>query len=132
MLNRIVLIGRLTADPELRHTQTGKPVAKFTLAVDRTFKDANGKLQVDFINVVVWGKIGELSAQYLAKGKVAAVDGRLEIQSYDAKDGTKRQAAQVVADQVRFLTPRTEGNAPSDAGYLSGDVDAMNPDDLPF
>lgn len=105
MLNRIVLIGRLVRDPELRYTQSGKANCTFTLAVDRVFKDANGERQTDFIDIVVWGKIAESSANYLSKGKLAAVDGRLQIRTYEAKDGSKRKAAEVVAETVRFLTP---------------------------
>ncbi len=141
MLNRIVLIGRLTRDPELRSTQTGRAVCTFSLAVDRGWQSADGTRETDFINIVVWGKPAETSAQYLSKGKMAAVDGRLQIRNYEAKDGSKRQAAEVVADNVRFLSPR-EGSAlggGNGSGYSAGYGDdqfndnmPMTSDDLPF
>lgn len=108
MLNRIVIIGRLTRDPEMRQTPSGTAVCTFTLAVDRSFKSANGERETDFIPVVAWRQLGENCAQYLAKGKLAAVDGRLQIRTYQAQDGSKRTAAEVVAENVRFLSPKSE------------------------
>lgn len=124
MLNRIVLIGRLTKDPELRYTPNGKPVASMTLAVDRAFKGANGEKETDFINIVVWGKQAESSAEYLAKGKLAAVDGRLQIRTYDGTDGQKKWITEVVADNVRFLSPKTE--------QIAGDEINFSDEDIPF
>jgi single-strand DNA-binding protein len=142
MLNRIVLIGRLTRDPELRFTQNGKAVCSFTLAVDRGFTSRDGNRETDFINIVVWDKQGENCAQYLAKGRLAAVDGRLQIRSYDDKEGQRRTAAEVVAESVRFLSPKEGGSgsmsAPSSSfggGFGSGasaDDMPMTSDDLPF
>lgn len=130
MLNRIVLIGRLTKDPELRHTQSGKAVCAFTLAVDRPYLANNGNREADFINIVVWNKTAENCAQYLAKGKLAAVDGRLQIRSYDGQDGQRRYITEVIADNVRFLSPKSEGSQQEawigDSGYNSP------ADDLPF
>ena len=108
MLNRIVIIGRLTRDPEMRQTPSGTAVCAFTLAVDRSFKSANGERETDFIPVVVWRQLGETCGRYLAKGKLAAVDGRLQIRTYQAQDGSKRTAAEVVADNVRFLSPKSD------------------------
>ena len=116
MLNRIVIIGRLTRDPELRSTASGIPVATFTLAVDRTYKSASGERETDFIPVVVWRQQAETCGRYLSKGKMAAVDGRLQIRTYEAQDGSKRTAAEVVADNVRFLSPKDSGSAGS-SGY---------------
>lgn len=141
MLNRIVLIGRLTADPELRFTQSGIAVATFTLAVDRNFKNAAGERETDFIDIVVWRQQAENCANYLSKGKLAAVDGSLRIRTYEAKDGSKRKAAEVVADNVRFLSPR-EGGAgggnyqsaspvPEASPFVAG-ADMVGDDDLPF
>ncbi|TCP52208.1 single-strand DNA-binding protein [Tumebacillus sp. BK434] len=110
MLNRIILIGRLTADPELRYTPSGTAVAQFTLAVDRQRSNQNGERETDFINIVVWQKLGELCAQYLRKGRLAAVDGRLQIRSYENKEGQKVRVAEVVADNVRFLERADMGN----------------------
>ena len=103
MLNRIILIGRLTADPELRYTASGTPVAQFTLAVDRQRSNQQGEKETDFINIVVWQKQAELVAQYLHKGRLAAVDGRLQIRSYENKEGQRVRVAEVVAESVRFL-----------------------------
>lgn len=130
MLNRIVLIGRLTKDPELRYTQSGKAVCAFTLAVDRPYVGADGNKETDFINIVVWNKTAENCAQYLGKGKLAAVDGRLQIRSYDGQDGQRRYVTEVIADNVRFLSPKSEGSQQEawigDSGYNSP------ADDLPF
>lgn len=104
-MNRVVLIGRLTRDPELRYTNNGTPTASFTLAVDRSYKNEAGERETDFIDVVVWRQMAEHCANYLAKGKLAAVDGKLQIRAYTAKDGSKRKAVEVVADTVRFLSP---------------------------
>lgn len=116
MLNRIVLIGRLTRDPELRFTPNGHAVCSFTLAVDRPFTNQDGNREADFINIVVWNKQGENCAQYLAKGRLAAVDGRLQIRSYDGNDGQRRYVTEVIADNVRFLSSRNE----SGNGYETG------------
>ena len=123
MLNRIVIIGRLTRDPEMRQTPSGTAVCTFTLAVDRSFKSANGERETDFIPVVVWRQLGETCGRYLAKGKLAAVDGRLQIRSYKDKDGNNRIAAEVVADNVRFLSPKSD----------DGEVDLAPPlDEIPW
>lgn len=127
MLNRIVIIGRLTRDPEMRQTPSGTAVCTFTLAVDRSFKSANGERETDFIPVVAWRQLGENCAQYLAKGKLAAVDGRLQIRTYQAQDGSKRTAAEVVAENVRFLSPKSEPSVDD------SEVDLAPPlDDIPF
>lgn len=110
MLNRIVIIGRLTRDPELKTTTNGTAVASFTLAVDRTYKNANNERETDFIPVVVWRQQAETCARYLSQGKMAAVEGRLQLRSYEDKEGHKRTAAEVVADNVRFLSPKSEGS----------------------
>jgi len=103
MLNKVILIGRLTKDPELRHTQNGHAVANFDLAVDRPFTGQDGEKETDFIRINVWRKQAENAAYYLQKGSMAAVEGRLQIRSYQDKEGIKRKAAEVVADNVRFL-----------------------------
>lgn len=108
MLNRVVLIGRLTKDPELRYTPNGVAVTSFALAVDRNFKSAQGERETDFINILVWRQLAENCANFLAKGKLAAVDGRLQIRSYEGQDGQKRTMAEVVAENVRFLSPKED------------------------
>ena len=138
MLNRIVLIGRLTADPELRYTKSGIAVASFTLAVDRRYKNADGERETDFIDIVVWRQQAENCSNYLSKGKLCAVDGSLQIRTYEAKDGTKRKAVEVVAEDVRFLSPKSSDSAPlpsaneSSPFYESNDADMVGDDDLPF
>jgi len=130
MLNRVVLIGRLTKDPELRYTTTGKAVTGFTIAVDRTFKNQQGEREADFIPIVVWGPQAENCANYLSKGKLAAVDGRLQVRSYDGQDGQKRWVTEVIAENVRFLSPKESGAA--FAGGSGGDNTNFSEDDLPF
>lgn len=101
-MNKIILIGRLTKDPELRYTPNGAAVCTFTLAVNRPYvKD--GEQDADFINIVVWNKSGENCAKYLAKGRQAAIEGRLQIRTYDGDDGKKRWVTEVVADRVEFI-----------------------------
>lgn len=100
-MNKIILIGRLTKDPELRYTPNGAAVCTFTLAVDRPF--SGDKKEADFINIVVWNKAGENAAKYLAKGRQAAIEGRLQIRTYDGDDGKKRWVTEVVADRVEFI-----------------------------
>jgi len=103
MMNHINLIGRLTRDPELRYTQSGKPVANFTLAVDRSWKNGQGKYDADFIDIVAWNKTAELVANHLVKGRLVAVEGRLQIRSYTNPEGQKRKAAEVVTDRVHLM-----------------------------
>ena len=103
MLNHIVIMGRLTRDPELRRTCSGVAVASFTLAVDRDFgKNENGERETDFIDCVAWRQTGEFVSKYFTKGRMAVVSGRLQIRSWNDKDGNKRRTAEVVADNVYF------------------------------
>lgn len=121
MINRIVLVGRLTRDPEMRYTPNGIAVARFTVACDRPFSGQDGKRETDFIDCVVWRKQAENVAQYLKKGSMAGVDGRLQISSYEGQDGQRRYRAEVVADSVRFLEPRGASAGPRDQAP-AGDV----------
>ena len=136
MLNRVVLIGRLTKDPELRYTPNGVAVASFTLAVDRNFKNAQGEREADFIPCVVYRQLAELCANYLSKGKIAAVDGRLQIRSFDGQDGQKRWVTEVIGENVRFLSPKDGssggGNFPSTGGAGSFGHEVSLDDDIPF
>ena len=103
MLNHIVIMGRLTRDPELRRTGSGIAVASFTLAVDRDFgKNENGERETDFIDCVAWRQTGEFVSKYFTKGRMAVVAGRLQIRSWNDKDGNKRRTAEVVAENVYF------------------------------
>ena len=127
MLNRIVLIGRLTRDPELRYTPAnGVAVATFTLAVDRRFSKQK---ETDFIPIVVWRNQAENCAKYLGKGSQVAVEGRLQIRSYEDREGQRRTAAEVVADSVQFLDTREKR---SDQETPSFDDTMIGDDDVPF
>lgn len=117
MLNRVILIGRLTKDPEMRFTPNGIPVTTFTLAVNRNFSNKQGERTADFIDIVVWRQLAELCANYLHKGRLVAVEGRLEIQSFETQDGQRRRVARVVAQNVQFLGPRNSGS-----GGKEGDI----------
>ena len=146
MLNRIILMGRLTRDPELRHTQQGTAVASFTLAVDRDFKGRDGgERATDFIDIVAWRSTAEFVSKYFAKGRMAVVEGRLQIRDWTDRDGGKRRSAEVVADNVYFGDSRRDGDssgssysraaAPVDYGMPTGDQFAELSDDdgdLPF
>lgn len=129
MLNRVILIGRLVADPELRYTQNGIAVTSFRIAVDRPFTNQQGERETDFINIVTWRKLAELCASHLSKGRLVGVDGRLQVRTYDASDGTRRQAAEVVADNVQFLGPK--GGAGS-AEAAAGEDLGTDLSDIPF
>ena len=109
MLNHIVLMGRLTRDPELRRTGSGTPVASFTLAVDRDFGSReNGEKETDFIDIVAWRHTAEFVSKYFTKGRMAIVSGRLQIRSWNDKDGNKRRSAEVVAENVYFGDSKKE------------------------
>ena len=149
MLNHIVIMGRLTRDPELRRTGTGVAVASFTVAVDRDFgKNENGEKETDFIVCVAWRQTGEFVSKYFTKGRMAVVSGRLQIRSWTDKDGNKRRTAEVVADNVYFGDSKRDGEstgsyaapaAPSFGGYSApaapaSDFAMLSDDDaqLPF
>lgn len=108
MLNHIALQGRLTNDVELRYTQAGKPVASFTIAVGRDFRGQDGNKETDFINIVAWGRTGELCGEWLHKGDMATISGRLQIRDWTDRDGNKRKSAEVVANSVYFPPKRRE------------------------
>lgn len=109
MLNRIELIGRLTRDPELRYMSNGHPMAQFTVAVDRDFRNAAGERDADFINCVAWRKLAEQVGQYCTRGRLIAVEGRLQVRSYETQDGTRRRVTEVIGDRVWFLdSPKTD------------------------
>ena len=148
MLNRIILLGRLTRDPELRHTQTGTAVASFSLAVDRDFRNRDsGEKGVDFIDVVAWRNTAEFVSKYFTKGRMAVVEGRLQIRDWTDREGGKRRSAEVVADNIYFGDSKRDGEtggasfsrpaAPADYGMppVGGDQFAELADDdgeLPF
>ena len=112
MLNRIILMGRLTRDPELRQTQSGASVANFSLAVDRDFKDKQtGEKTTDFIDIVAWRSSAEFVSRFFTKGRMAVVEGRLQLRDWTDKDGNKRRTAEVVADNVYFGDSRRDAEA---------------------
>jgi single-strand DNA-binding protein len=148
-MNKVVLIGRLTKDPELKFTPgNGTAVATLTLAVDRKLPGKDGKREADFVPIVIWGKQAEATANYMAKGRMMGVSGRLQIRSYDAKDGTKRYVTEIVAEEVQFLDkgtststdsnkPATQGNSGNSTMDFQGSIyeDEMTPiddGDIPF
>ena len=116
-MNKVVLIGRLVRDPDVRYTQSGKAVTSFTLAADRRVrKDADAQQTADFIPIVAWDKLAEVCGNYLTKGRRTAVEGRIQVRSYEAKDGSKRYVTEIIAESVEFLGDKGAGN--SDAqGY---------------
>ena len=136
MLNKIIVIGRLTRDPEIKTTSSGTAVGTFTVAVDRNFANNNGEKETDFIPVVVWRGLAETCGRYLTKGKMCAVDGRLQIRTYEASDGSKRTIAEIQAENVQFLSPKGEtyGNTVSPISDPNlGEWEEIEPqDDLPF
>ena len=102
MLNKIILMGRLTRDPELRRTQSGTAVASFSLAVDRDYKDQSGEKETDFIDIVAWRNTAEFVSKYFTKGRMAVVEGRLQIRDWTDKEGGRRRSAEVVAENIYF------------------------------
>src|SRR5215467_2620993 len=110
-INRVVLVGNLTRDPELRHTPSGTPVCSLRVAVNTRRKDESGQWvdKPNYFDVTAWGQQGENCAQYLSKGRPVAIDGRLEWREWEAQDGSKRQAVEIVADSVQFLGSRDGG-----------------------
>ena len=120
MLNRIIVMGRLTRDPELRRTQTGVSVTSFTVAVDRDFKSQNGERETDFIDVVAWRSTAEFVTKYFSKGRMAIVEGQLQIRDWTDREGQKRRNAEIVADRVRFGESRRDNDEYNGPSYGSG------------
>ena len=128
MLNKIFLQGRLVADPEMRHTPNGVAVASFRLAVDRDFKDREtGEKKADFINVVAWRATAEFVSRYFTKGRMAVVEGRLQMRDYTDRDGNRRTAAEVVADNVYFGDSRRDTEVGGSYGGYGGGYSAPAP-----
>jgi single-strand DNA-binding protein len=152
MINRVVLVGRLTKDPELRYTNSNIAVATFTLAVDRGFKNAAGEKETDFIPIVTWKKSAENVGKYLHKGSLVGVDGRIQTRNYEASDGTRRYITEVIADNVRFLDSKpkddehkqydnSKQNIPehlkpnhekSEDPFFKSSTDDIDTDEIPF
>lgn len=144
MINRVILVGRLTKDPEYRQTPSGVSVATFTLAVNRTFTNSQGEREADFINIVVFRKQAENVSKYLSKGSLAGVDGRIQSRSYENNEGRRVFVTEVVADSVQFMDSKgsnqqsnqpqqQRGQAPAGNNPFANDDNAnIDDDDLPF
>ena len=140
MLNKIFIMGRLTRDPELRITNSGTSVASFSLAVDRNYKGADGEKETDFIDCVAWRQTGEFAAKYFTKGRMAVVEGRLQIRPWTDKEGNNRRSAEVIVDNMYFGDSKRDGDT-GGARPASGPVNVSANDwqevdedegDLPF
>lgn len=132
MLNRIVLMGRLVKDPELRRTGSGTAVTSVTLAVDRDFKEQDGTRKADFIDVVAWKGTAEMLSKYFTKGRMAAVDGRLQLRDWTDKDGNKRRSAEIVADSVYFGDSKRDGGDTAQSEPQGGFSEIEDDGHLPF
>ena len=133
MLNHIVLMGRLTRDPEMRHTGNGLAVTSFSLAVDRDFKSQSGEKETDFVDIVAWRSTADVVSKFFTKGRMAVVEGRLQIRDWTDKDGGRRRSAEVVADSVYFGDSKQRSE--SDTPPVSGDFREIPEDEegeLPF
>ncbi len=135
-MNRCILIGNLTKDPELRSTPNGVSVCTFSIGVSRRFQNQNGERETDFFNIVVWRKQGENAAKYLRKGSQVAIAGQIQTRSYDGKDGTKKYITEIIADEVQFLrtSNNSQGGNSYDAPDSSNDGSQMLEinEDMPF
>jgi len=137
-MNKVILVGRLTRDPDVKTTTSGKTVATFTLAVDRRFKNKDGQKEADFVPIVVWGKQAEIVDQYLSKGSQIGISGRLQVRSYDDKEGQRRYATEVIAEEVNFIGGNKDRGSQSHAAEgpplnLDDDFHLMaDDDDIPF
>lgn len=145
-MNKVVLIGRLTKDPELKFTPgNGTAVATLTLAIDRKMPGKDGKKEADFVPIVVWGKQAEATANYMSKGRLMGVSGRIQVRNYDAKDGTKRYVTEVVAEEVQFLDKANSNNGQAaqnnasantgisyDASIYEDEMTPIDDGDIPF
>lgn len=130
-MNTVILIGRLVRNPEFKYTPNGNVVTTFTLAVDRPFKNQNGEKETDFIPIVTWNKLAENCANHLGKGRLVAVEGRLQIRSYK-KDGQNRRIAEVVASEVKFLDYGKKNEKPANKASDGPDFGEIDLEDLPF
>ena len=133
-MNRIILLGRLTKDPDVRYTDAGKVVCQFTLAVDRPFTNPDGKREADFIPCVLWGKQAETAGNGLHHGNRVLVEGRLQIRSYDGKDGQKRWVTEVIADRFEFIERKDDGKQPKKSSMESfgQPIDQPFEEEIPF
>ena len=133
MLNRIIVMGRMTRDPELRRTNSGTAVASFSLAVDRDFKSQSGEKETDFIDIVAWRNTAEFVSKYFTKGRMAVVEGRLQIRDWTDKEGNKRRSSEVVADSIYFGDSKKDTGMPAQSYSNNGSFSEVEDDgELPF
>jgi single-strand DNA-binding protein len=132
MINRVIITGRLTKDVELKYSQSGNAVANMNVAVNRTFANAQGERETDFVNVVVFRKQAENAANFLKKGSLVGIDGRIQTRNYEAQDGRKVYVTEVVAESVQFLEPKGDGGGQRQSSRLEGETIDIDDDDLPF
>lgn len=134
MLNKVFMQGRLVDDPELRHTPNGVAVASFRIAVDRDFKDKSGERQADFVNVIAWRATAEFVSKFFSKGRMAIVEGKLQSRNYEDKDGNKRYALEVIADNVYFVDSKKDQAAEKEPEFQPPQFTEYQDDDgdLPF
>ena len=134
MLNKVFMLGRLVADPELSHTPNGVAVASFRIAVDRDFKDKSGERQADFVNVIAWRATAEFVSKFFSKGRMAIVEGKLQSRNYEDKDGNKRYALEVIADNVYFGDSKRDQAAEKEPEFQPPQFTEYQDDDgdLPF
>ena len=131
-MNKAIMIGRITADPEVRVTTTGKKVAVVTLATDRRMKNKDGEKVADFHTVVMWNKLADLAEKYLFKGDKLCVEGEIQNRTYEAKDGSKRYITEIIADEIEFLTPKGAKVRASEEPNLEGFTPVAEDEKLPF
>lgn len=136
MVNKVMLVGRLGRDPEMRYTSSGTPVTHFSLATDESWTDQNGQRQTrtEWHNIVAWSKLAEICNQYLSKGRLVFIEGRIQTREWDDRDGNKRRTTEIVASDMRMLGPRSEASSP--AGEAREGTEALEvgitDDDIPF
>jgi single-strand DNA-binding protein len=131
-MNKCILIGNLTKDPELTTTTNGVSVCRFAIAVSRKYSNAEGERETDFLNIVVWRNLGENCHKFLKKGSKVGVVGNIQSRSYDATDGTKRYVTEIVAEEVEFLTTRNAEDQPKTSGEEVSKLQPIDDDGLPF
>lgn len=132
MINRVVFVGRLTKDPVLKYTPSGAAIATFTLAVNRTFTNQQGEREADFINCVVWRKTAENMVNFVRKGSLIGVEGRLQTRHYDDNDGKRVYVTEVIAESVTFLEPKKESNQQTTSNNYQTAPKKMIDDEFPF
>ena len=131
-MNKCILVGNLTKDPELTTTSNGVAVCRFAIAVSRRYANADGERETDFLNIVVWRSLGENCHKFLKKGSKVGVVGNIQSRSYDAQDGSKRYVTEIVAEEVEFLSTKQSDDAPKASGEEVAKLQPIDDDGLPF